>query len=245
MIKKINASLIKKATGLKIKSVLSCESTFDELDDNDVIIARCQSKGRGRGDHTFYSPLGGIYIVMRETGLNIAAHTLTPAVGIAAHDAINTVLGIDTRLKWVNDVMLDGKKAAGILVRSPRIGEYLIGIGVNYATDGGLLRSAGLYDAVSLDAPADKADLFAAQLIKNIHLATLKNFDVSRYNSLCITVGKNVGFTHNGVYVQGFAESVGSDGTLTVRLGQATVAVDAGEVSVLREVDKNTKDLDD
>lgn len=238
MIKKINASFIKKATGLKVKSVVSCGSTFDEIADYDVIIARSQSVGYGRGDHTFYSPLGGIYIVMRETGLNIAAHTLTPAVGIAAHDAIKTVLGIDTKLKWVNDVMYNGKKAAGILVRSPRIGEYLIGIGVNYATDGEQLLSAALPDAVSLQAPPDKADMFALQLIKNIHLATLKDFDSARYNSLCVTVGKNVGFTHNGVYVQGFAQSVEQDGTLMVRLGQATVAVDAGEVSVLREVDK-------
>ena len=49
-----------------------------------------------------------------------------------------------------------------------------------------------------------------------------------------MNVGKNVTFIHNGINVQGFAESVAPDGSLIVRIGNATVAVDAGEVSIVR-----------
>lgn len=231
----IDVKLIKRMTGLKALSTNSCASTFDEIGSNDVIIAREQKYGAGRGDHTFYSPRGGLYIVVRETGLSIDAHTLTPAVGLAVHDAIRACLKIDTELKWVNDVMYQGKKAAGILVRSPRRGEYLIGIGINYATEQKALIAAKLHNAITLAAPESKATDFCINLLKRVHLYAISPFDVDRYNSLCRTVGKTVKFTRGGVDVTGYAEGVERDGSLLVRLGMATVAVDAGEVSEVRE----------
>ena len=232
----IDKHYIKKATGLKILSVRSCKSTFNELGDNDVIIAQSQVFGEGRGDHKFFSPPGGLYIVMREVGLNINAHTLTPAVGLAAHDTIKAVSGIDTTLKWVNDVMFGGKKAAGILVKCPRRGEYLIGIGINYATDIRDLELAGVEGAATLNANECRATEFCTDLIKRIHAATLMPFDYKRYNALCDTVNKTVSFMRGDVKVQGHAEHVEKDGSLIVRIGMATVAVDAGEVSIIREV---------
>ena len=235
MLMLIDQRYIKKATGLKILSVRSCRSTFDELENNDVIIAQAQACGEGRGDHKFFSPPGGLYIVMREVGLNINAHTLTPAVGLAAHDAIKSVLNIDTTLKWVNDVMFGGKKAGGILVKCPRRGEYLIGIGINYATDQKDLVNAGLNDATTLKANECRATEFCVELIKRIHAASLMPFDYKRYNELCDTVNKTVSFMRGDIKVQGRAESVERDGSLIVRIGMATVAVDAGEVSLVRE----------
>ncbi len=231
----IDEKYIKKITGFGIKAVKHCASTFDEIGDNDVIIALSQKRGVGRGDHEFFSPPGGIYIVMRERGLGIDPHTLTPIVGLAVHDTVRAALGLKTSLKWVNDVIYNGKKVCGILCRSPRRGEYLIGIGVNYATSEREFEREGLSEAGSLNAPIDKATLFCADLIKRIHVYSLKPFDAARYNSLCETVGKNITFTRDGVKVNGFAAGVESDGTLLVKIGMATVAVDAGEVSIIRE----------
>ena len=133
--------------------------------------------------------------------------------------------------------MYDGKKICGILIRSPRRGEYLIGVGVNYATSPAELEKAGLSDvATSLGAPEDKATAFTADLMRRIHLATLAPFDHVRYGKLCVTLGKTVCFNKNGVNIRGYAESIERDGTLLVRIGMATVAVDAGEVSLVREV---------
>lgn len=232
----LDAKYIRKVTGFRTLCVKSCGSTFDELGTYDAIIARSQKHGAGRGDHTFHSPLGGVYVVMRESSLAVDPHTLTPSVGLAVHDTIKSVLGIDTRLKWVNDVMtIDGKKVCGILCRSPRRGEYLIGMGINYATTKFALENAGLDNAATLNAPEDKVNLFCAELIKRTHLAALSTFDHARYNALCNTVGKDVSFVQNGIKVQGHAERVETDGTLIVRIGMATLAVDAGEVSIIRE----------
>lgn len=237
MIMKLDEKFIRLHTGLNVKIVDECESTFDEIGKFDAIIALSQKRGEGRGDHTFFSPSGGLYIVMRVMGLYIDPHTLTPSVGLAVHDAIATILGLQTGIKWVNDIMYNGKKAVGILCKCPRKAEYLVGVGVNYSTAPDEFEKAQISEvACSLEAPESRATAFVTGLINRIRRATLATFDNDRYSALCVNVGKNVEFTYNGTRVQGFAESVAPDGALIVRIGAATVAVDAGEVSIIREV---------
>ncbi|MCH5153822.1 MAG: biotin--[acetyl-CoA-carboxylase] ligase [Clostridiales bacterium] len=224
-------------TGLNVNIVDSCASTFDEIGAYDAIIAMSQTNGRGRGDHTFFCPDGGLYIVMRVQGVYINAHTLTPAVALAVRDTIKAVLGLDTRIKWVNDIYYQGKKAVGILCKSVRKAEYLIGIGINYATPQKEFEKAGLGDiAISLEAPEKKATAFVTGLLNMIKRATIATFDSVRYGKLCINVGKDVEFLHDGMTVRGFAEKIDDDGSLIVRIGSATVAVDAGEVSIVHAV---------
>ncbi|MDE6402040.1 MAG: biotin--[acetyl-CoA-carboxylase] ligase, partial [Clostridiales bacterium] len=237
MIMKLDEKFIRLHTGLNVKIAEECDSTFEEIGRNDVIVALRQNRGEGRGEHTFHSPRGGLYIVMRVMGLHIDPHTLTPAVGLAVHDAIAAILGIQTGVKWVNDIMYNGKKAVGILCKSPRKAEYLVGVGINYSTHPAEFEKADISDvACSLDAPESRASAFVTGLINRIKRATLAAFDNERYGALCVNVGKNVEFTYNGTRIQGFAESVAPDGSLIVRIGAATVAVDAGEVSIIREV---------
>lgn len=233
----LNEKFIRLHTGADIKLVDECVSTFDEIGKHDVIIAQKQAHGVGRGDHTFFCPNGGLYMVMRAQGVYINSHTLTPAVGLAVHDVIRAILGLQTSLKWVNDVYYNGKKAVGILCKCPRKAEYLIGIGINYNTDPDDLEKAGLGDiATSLNAPESRASAFVTGLINLIHRSTIATFDSERYGKLCMNIGKTVEFTHDGVRVRGFAEKIDADGSLIVRIGNATLAVDAGEVSILREV---------
>lgn len=233
----IDEKRLKKETGLSVRVVDECASTFDEIGAFDAIIAKRQTCGVGRGDHSFFSPYGGIYLVMRITGLDVDAHTLTPSVGLAVRDAIKSVTGRDASLKWVNDVMLDGKKLCGILCKSPRRGEYLIGVGINYSTDTAEFEKAGLSDiATTLDAPEMTATDFCAALINNINELARKPFDCKRYNKLCATLGKTVEFTYNGETMRGLAERVERDGSLIVKIGSAAVAVDAGEVSIVRSI---------
>ncbi len=230
----IDEKRIKKSTGMTVRVVDECSSAFDEIGGFDVVIAKRQTGGIGRGDHSFFSPYGGIYLVLRLTGLNIDAHTLTPSVGLAVHDAVKAVTGSDTLLKWVNDVISDGKKLCGILCKSPRRGEYLIGVGVNYSTDIAEFENAGLSDiATTLDAPEMTATDFCVTLINRIIKLARTPFDHKRYNALCITVGKTVEFTYGGETMRGLAERVERDGSLIVKIGSATVAVDAGEVTIV------------
>lgn len=96
-----------------------------------VILADEQTAGQGRHGHSWHSePANGIYvsIVLKPAPL------LTLALGLATAETITRVTGIPCDLRWPNDVMVDGKKAAGILVQlanGPAIGG--IGINVNHA----------------------------------------------------------------------------------------------------------------
>lgn len=233
----LNEKFINLHTGLNVKVVQSCRSTFDEIGKYDAIIAQKQTEGVGRGDKSYFCPDGGLYIVMRVQGVFVNPHTLTPAVGLAVHDTIQAILGLETQIKWVNDIMYNYQKVAGILCKCVRKAEYLVGVGINYATDQAVLEKAGLSDATSLQAPESRATAFVTGLLRQIRRAAIATFDNERYSRLCMNVCKTVGFTYNGVYVEGYAESVSPDGSLIVRIGNATVAVDAGEVSIMRNVD--------
>jgi BirA family transcriptional regulator, biotin operon repressor / biotin---[acetyl-CoA-carboxylase] ligase len=92
-----------------------------------VVIAGEQTAGQGRHGHTWHSPPdSGIYcsIVLQP------APALTLAIGLATVEAIAESTGIACDLRWPNDLMLDGKKCAGILVQLNE-GKAIAGIGVN------------------------------------------------------------------------------------------------------------------
>ena len=92
-----------------------------------VVVADHQSAGQGRHGHTWHSePETGLYcsIVLEPTPL------LTLALGVATVDAIAQATGIVCDLRWPNDLMLDGRKVAGILVQLAN-GAAIAGIGIN------------------------------------------------------------------------------------------------------------------
>lgn len=100
-----------------------------------MIIAREQFAGRGRNDRSWSSPPGkGIYAT---TLLSRPLHEL-PLVPLAIANIVATYLrdtfAIDARIKWPNDILVDGRKIAGILIEARVQDErvyLLIGTGVN------------------------------------------------------------------------------------------------------------------
>jgi BirA family biotin operon repressor/biotin-[acetyl-CoA-carboxylase] ligase len=120
-----------------------------------LIVAREQTAGRGRGQHTWWSADGALTfsVLLDAEPLGIHARSwpqLSLATAVAVCDAIGNVVGkachsIDERplaavsrvgIKWPNDVMLDGGKVCGILIESPGGNtvarrRLIIGIGIN------------------------------------------------------------------------------------------------------------------
>jgi len=104
-------------------TVDSTMSIAADLPIGDVVVAGEQTAGQGRHGHTWYSAPGeGLYcsVVLQPTPL------LTLALGLAVAEAI----GVPCDLRWPNDVMLDNKKVAGILVQLVN-GKAIAGIGIN------------------------------------------------------------------------------------------------------------------
>lgn len=100
-----------------------------------VILAKRQIKGRGQQGHSWFSADGGLYytcILNTNFVQNITMITL--ACGLACNEAIFDLSGIDTTLKWVNDIQIYSKKLGGILTESRVRGKntkLIIGIGIN------------------------------------------------------------------------------------------------------------------
>lgn len=213
--------------------------------DLSLVIADEQTAGRGRLDRKWYTPPGAALafsLILRPTA-DEKPH-LTRIVGLAAlavADALRT-RGLVAQVKWPNDVLLNGRKVAGILIESVWSGEdvdYLvIGIGVNVLK--GAVPSADLlqFPATSLEeslGPAverDKVlhDILAGIIALRPHLGT-DSFITSWEKALAFR-GEQVQVEEgNGTSITGKLLGLESDGSLRLsNEAGASVTVRFGDV---------------
>ena len=100
-----------------------------------VILADSQTQGRGRNTHTWYSPAGvNLYFTVVLFPQAERLHYLPYVSGLSIAQALDS-LEIDSDLKWPNDILVNGKKAAGVLIQTSieenRLQFALAGIGIN------------------------------------------------------------------------------------------------------------------
>lgn len=105
-----------------------------------TVIAKRQSGGRGRLGREFFSPEGGLYmsVLLRPALSPEATLYITTAAAAAVVKAIDFCYGKRCNIKWVNDIILSGKKVCGILCESAFCGDdrySILGIGVNLYGD--------------------------------------------------------------------------------------------------------------
>ena len=136
----------------KIISLDRCVSTNDEAyllaengaENGTTVTAREQTGGKGTNGRSFFSPgKTGIYmsVILR----NVKQDRLldvTPMAAVAVSRTLDKIFGVKTRIKWVNDVYLDGKKVCGILTKAQskngKTDFIVVGIGINlFAPEGG------------------------------------------------------------------------------------------------------------
>lgn len=101
-----------------------------------VVVARTQKHGRGRGEKTWSSPAGGLWfsLVLRPEVAMSTISLLSLAAGIAVAKTIRRLFPIRAMLKWPNDVTINGRKVAGILVEMSTEGSFcyaILGFGIN------------------------------------------------------------------------------------------------------------------
>ena len=104
-----------------------------------VVLAKQQTSGRGRLGRSFFSPREGIYLsIVIKPDFDVSKSVLvTSAAAVAVANAIEKVCGLESKIKWVNDVYIDGKKVCGILTEgisdfeTGQIEHLILGIGIN------------------------------------------------------------------------------------------------------------------
>lgn len=117
--------------------VTSTNDVIKELD-ADLVVALSQTAGRGTNNRKFFSPSGGVYLSFKIKNLKlplVKLSLITPYFAVVTAKAIEKVAGVKCKIKWVNDVLINGKKVAGILtentISNDKIDTVIIGVGIN------------------------------------------------------------------------------------------------------------------
>jgi BirA family biotin operon repressor/biotin-[acetyl-CoA-carboxylase] ligase len=107
---------------------------------NTVIIARRQTKGRGQRGNSWQSDLGGLFmsIILQPQLAAVNAHQITMGTAWGIAKALNET-GVNVRLKWLNDLLIDRRKLGGILtetrIEANQILYAVVGIGINWTNE--------------------------------------------------------------------------------------------------------------
>lgn len=199
-----------------------------------LITADEQTRGRGRRGNSFYSPKNkGIYFTLlfeAEPGFDL----VTPAAAVCVCESIKELTGIETQIKWVNDIFYKGGKICGILCeRFAQGGRVLTaaGIGINLAAQD---FPADIPQAGSLEVSAD-GRAFARDISRRI-LETNSSFDrekiLEEYRKRLFILGCKISFEKNGETFEGIAEDINRDCNLTVKTQSGYETLKSGEISV-------------
>jgi BirA family biotin operon repressor/biotin-[acetyl-CoA-carboxylase] ligase len=219
-----------------------------------VVTADQQTRGRGRWNRSWHSPPGrslSLSLVLRPRDPAQTA-LVTTLLGVAVAEAIETAAGVAAGIKWPNDVVIGGRKVAGILVetRSPGDGvdAVVAGVGVNVSW-GPEEMPAELRDgATSLVAqgagPLPRAAL-VAEILDSVELwyrraATREGRRevVAAASARSTVLGHAVLLRRaDGTLAEATARALLEDGSLQVEIDGARVSVTAGEVERIRTED--------
>jgi BirA family biotin operon repressor/biotin-[acetyl-CoA-carboxylase] ligase len=149
--------------------------TAGRIDGPTVIVADHQTAGRGRANRTWSSVPGAALQMTAVLSLPAPIQRLGPVpllVGVAVAEALESLdAGLDVRLKWPNDVLIDGRKVAGILIVSRSVSETTvlqIGIGINVVASDLSPAASGLDHLLSSPPTPAETDALRERLLEEV-----------------------------------------------------------------------------
>jgi BirA family biotin operon repressor/biotin-[acetyl-CoA-carboxylase] ligase len=184
---------------------IAWEYARNPINDGLAVFSESQSSGRGRRGNKWLSA-DGMSILCSILLIDFPAQPelLTTLSAVAVAEAIATHCQLDARIKWPNDVMINNKKIAGILLETKpgsTGNNYVIGIGVN------VHQPTEFFESNELQMPATSLDLETGNYVDRNQLAArvLKSFDswlhtvksdpsriITRWTSLSTQLGSHV-----------------------------------------------------
>jgi BirA family biotin operon repressor/biotin-[acetyl-CoA-carboxylase] ligase len=205
----------------------------DGVKEGAVVFAESQTKGRGRLGRKWVSPTrkGLWFSVLLRPDLRPQESTrLTVISATAICRAVKAVAGLSAEIKWPNDVLIEGKKVAGILTEMSaepdRVRHVILGIGVDVNQDAnefaGELRPVATSLKIQSGEAVSRAELAAAilcELDADYERVCSGQFPqvADEWEAACVTIGKNVTVHMGSRKFAGRAEALDDDGALLVR----------------------------
>jgi len=207
------------ATGLGMKG--SPEGT--------IVVAETQTKGRGRiGRHWFSPKYKGIYLslILRPDILPNSTPLLTLLCAVSICEAIKNETGLDTQIKWPNDLLMHNKKIGGILTELNAEMDtthfVVVGIGINVNND----KKALIEGATSLKEQT-KEEINRINLIQEILRRIEANYlyfqqkgsaqIIEKWRLNSATLGRRVKVVCQKAHLEGEAQDIDTDGGLLIR----------------------------
>jgi BirA family biotin operon repressor/biotin-[acetyl-CoA-carboxylase] ligase len=205
----------------------------DGVKEGVVVFAEAQTRGRGRLGRKWMSPARkGLWfsVLLRPNLSPQAATQLTVASATALRNAIELHTGLKPDIKWPNDILIWGKKVAGILTELSaeldQIKYVLVGIGVDVN-----LNQADFPTELRKSATSLKIELGRAVVRAELAVAILRELDreyarilageftavADDWEEHCTTIGQRLTIRMGNRRICGRAESLGEDGALLLR----------------------------
>lgn len=210
-----------------------------------LIVADMQKAPRGRFNRPFFAAKQqGIYMSLllepKEQLRELPQYTILMAVAVA--EAIDELLGVESQIKWVNDIYLNHKKVVGILseamtdVETNSLKYIIIGMGINFSIPQENYPEELREKATSLFSDG-KATTTRNQLIINIwnrffDLLAEQTTYLDSYRKKSFVLGKKITFKRKDQLYLGTAVAITDIGELVVDLGDEKVTLSSGEISL-------------
>lgn len=195
-----------------------------------ILSTERQTSGRGRsGRPWIHAPRAIAVSVAFTPDATMWPVEKVPVIALTAGLAARAILDDSVRLKWPNDVMLDGRKAGGVLAER-HDGNVVVGLGINLwwpsAPDGMI----GVFGKdPGAEAAQVLAERWAVDVLARQH-AGPDDWGRTEYLAVCETIGQDIVWDQG----RGRAVSVDDSGGLVVETMSGTVTIRSGEVNKVR-----------
>lgn len=220
----------------------------DGVQHGTLVVADYQNGGKGRRGRTWVMPHGkaiAMSLIVRPDIRPEKASMMTLVTGMAVAEAIKKVTGLDTKIKWPNDIVINGKKISGILTEMSAemdgINYVVIGIGINanFTEFPEELRETATSLQQQLGYPVDRGaiicmtmKIFEIYYERFMETQSMKGL-AEEYQQMLVNLDRQVRVLEPGNEYSGVARGIDETGQLLVEKENGeTVAVYAGEVSV-------------
>ncbi|MGI0076754.1 MAG: biotin--[acetyl-CoA-carboxylase] ligase [Nitrosopumilaceae archaeon] len=220
------------------------------VENGTVIVSKKQSSGKGRLGRKWISPDGGLWFsVILHPKFDVSLATLFPlAASLALANAIEKTLKKKLELKWPNDVTLNHKKVAGMLVdlslKSNDIENLILGVGINFKIDPinlekTIKNTRNFYGVDTLVKkneevkPIKLMQSFLFELEKICEELNQGNIrkTIKEWTKMSATIGKKVTVSTSSGKIRGKAIRIDDDGALVISQARETHRVLVGDVS--------------
>ncbi len=211
-----------------------------------VVVADRQTAGKGRLGRRWLSPGGvNLYvsILLRPTVLPLEASQLTFLSAVAVCRTVAEVSGLQPTVKWPNDILLNGRKMAGLLnemsSETDRVNHVVLGIGVNLNMPADQIPTQLRYPATSLAIEAGHPVSrlgFARSLLTQVDLLYRDYLEngarpvLSAWEAYCDWTGTMIEVDCQNLTIRGIMTGLDNDGALLVRTATGVERILAGDV---------------